>query len=191
MPSTTRLGRRALLAAAALPLVGCGGRGRDLPPLPPLASQAYRLGPGDQIRMITFGEDALSEIFRVSDTGSLALPLLGGVPAEGLTTDELSVRIAGLLKSRNILRNPSVSIEVTEYRPVFVLGEVTRPGQVTYQPGMSVLSAIAVTGGYTYRAVEDFVGVTRVIDRKPFQGRAAPTTLLVPGDIVTIYERYF
>ncbi len=191
MPSNLRLGRRALLAAAALPLAGCGGRGRDLPKLPPLASQAYKLGPGDQIRMITFGEDALSEIFRVSDTGSLALPLLGAVPAQGLTTDELGARIAGLLKSRNILRNPSVSIEVTEYRPVFVLGEVTRPGQVIYQPGMSALSAIAVAGGYTYRAVEDFVGITRVIDGKPFQGRAPAAEPLAPGDIVTIFERYF
>ncbi len=190
MPSTPRLGRR-LLLAALLPLAGCGGRGRDLPPLPPLPSQAYKLGPGDQIRMITFGEDALSEIFRVSDTGSLALPLLGAVPAEGQTTDELAARIAGLLKTRNLLRNPSVSIEVTEYRALFVLGEVSRPGQVTYQPGMSVLSAIAVAGGFTYRAVEDFVGITRVIDGKPFQGRAAPTTLLAPGDIVTIFERYF
>lgn len=191
MPPTPRLGRRLLLAAAALPLAGCGGRGRDLPPLPPLLSQAYRLGPGDQIRMITFGEDALSEIFRVSDTGSLALPLLGAVPAEGLTTDELAARIAGLLKSRNLLRNPSVSIEVTEYRPVFVLGEITRPGQVTYQPGLTALAAIAIAGGYTYRAVEDFVGITRIIDGKSVQGRAAPSAPLVPGDIVTIYERYF
>lgn len=182
---------RRLLLLAPLALAACASRGRDLPPLPPLASAAYKLGPGDQIRLITFGEDALSEIFRVNDTGSVALPLLGPIKAEGLTTEQLAARIAGELKSRQLLRNPSVSIEVTEYRPVFVLGEVSRPGQVTYQPGMSALAAIAVAGGYTYRAVEEYLGVTRTIDGQPFQGRAKAVTPLAPGDIVTVYERYF
>ena len=192
MSSAPRSSRRLLLLGVpALIAAGCTTRGRDLPPLPPLATAAYRLGPGDQVRIITFGEDALSEIFRVNDTGSLALPLLGSVKAEGLTTDQLGGRVAELLKSRNFMRNPSVSIEVTEYRAVFVLGEVSKPGQVIYQPGMSVLSAIAVAGGYTYRAVEDQVGVTRLIDGQPFQGRASPTTPLSPGDIVTVFERYF
>jgi polysaccharide export outer membrane protein len=182
------LPRRLLLLGA---LAACSPRGRDLPPLPPLASTDYRLGPGDQIRLITFGEDALSEIFRVNDNGDIALPLLGTVKAEGLTTEQLGKRIADLLKSRNLLRAPSVSIEVTEYRPVFVLGEVTHAGQVFYQPGMTALAAIAVAGGYTYRAVEDYVGVTRVIDGASFKGRAAPTVPLAPGDIVNVFERYF
>ena len=122
---------------------------------------------------------------------NVALPLLGSVRAQGLTTEELGRRVADLLKSRNLLRSPSVSVEITEYRAVFVLGEVARPGQVIYQPGMSALAAIAVSGGYTYRAVEDFLGITRVIDGAPFKGRAEPTTPLAPGDIVTVFERYF
>lgn len=187
MPSIMRLIRALPLLAA---LAACAP-GRDLPNLPPLASVEYRLGPGDQLRMITFGEDALSEIFRVNDAGNIALPLLGTVKAQGQTTDELGARIAGLLKSRNLMRAPSVSVEVTEYRPVFVLGEVTRPGQVLYQPGMSVLSAIAIAGGFTYRAVDDTVAVTRVIDGTPVKGRAPTTTPLAPGDIVTVFERYF
>ena len=190
MPSRPRLTRRTLPLFAAAALAACA-KGRDLPPLPDLASTAYRLGPNDQIRIITFGEDALSEIFRVNDGGNVALPLLGSVRAQGLTTDELGSHIAGLLKSRNLLRSPSVSIEVTEYRPVFVLGEVTRPGQFIYQPAMTVLSAIAIAGGFTYRAVEDYVAVTRVIDGKSVQGKAGPATVMVPGDIVTVFERYF
>jgi len=165
--------------------------GRNLAPLPPLSSSAYKLGPGDQIRLITFGEDALSEIFRVNDGGNIALPLLGAVQAQGLTTDELGSRVAGLLKTRNLMRNPSVSVEVTEYRPAYVLGEVNKPGQFFYQPGMSVLSAIAIAGGFTYRAVDDVMAVTRVIDGKPVQGNAGPTTPIAPGDIITVYERYF
>jgi len=177
-----------LLALAAL--AACGS-GRDLPPLPPLTSLEYHLGPGDQIRMITFGEDALSEVFRINDAGNLALPLLGTVKAQGLTTDTLGTRIADLLRSRNFMRNPSVSVEVTEYRPVFVLGEVQRPGQVFYQPGMTVLSAIAIAGGFTYRAITDEVAVTRTIEGDTFKGRATTTTPIAPGDIVNVFVRFF
>lgn len=186
MPGFLRLLPLLLLAG----LAACGS-GRDVPPLPPLESSAYKLGPGDQIRIITFGEDALSEIFRVNDGGNIALPLLGAVQARGLTTDELGTRIAGLLKSRNLMRNPSVSVEVTEYRPAYVLGEVNKPGQFFYQPGMTVLSAVAVAGGFTYRAVDSVVAINRVIDGKPVRGNAGPTTPIAPGDIITVYERYF
>ena len=181
---------RALCLLVVASLVACAP-GRNLQPLPPLASTAYRLGPGDQVRVITFGEDALSEIFRVNDAGNLALPLLGTVQARDLTTDELGTRLAELLKTRNLMRNPSVSVEVTEYRPAYVLGEVNKPGQFFYQPGMRVLSAIAIAGGFTYRAVDDVMAVTRVIDGRPVQGNATPTTPIAPGDIITVYERYF
>jgi polysaccharide export outer membrane protein len=190
MPGHPRLDRRLLLLGLPV-LAACSARGSDLPPLPPLANHAYRLGPGDQIRVITFGEDGLSEVFRVNDAGNIAVPLLGPVKAAGLTTDELGLSIAALLRQRNLLRQPNVSVEVTEYRPVFILGEVSKPGQVYFQPGMTVLSAVAVAGGYTYRAVEGYAGVTRMIDGKPFQGRATPTTPLAAGDIVTVFERYF
>ncbi|MCW3475472.1 polysaccharide biosynthesis/export family protein [Limobrevibacterium gyesilva] len=196
MPPIRPSRRRLLRAVAALPLLGtlalaACAPGRDLAPLPEAPSTAYRLGPNDQVRVITFGEESLSEIFRVNDAGNIALPLVGLVKAQGLTTEELGTRIADLLRSKNLLRSPSVSVEVTEYRPVFVLGEVTRPGQVTYQPGMSVLSAIAVSGGYTYRAVENYAAIVRRIDDQPVRGKVMPETLVRPGDIITVFERYF
>ena len=190
MPPASRLKRRLLLLGLSA-LAACSARGSDLPPLPPLPNDAYRLGPADQVRIITFGEDGLSDVFRVNDAGNIAMPLLGPVKAAGLTTDALGQSIAALLQRRNLLRAPSVSVEVTEYRPVFILGEVNKPGQVFFQPGMTVLSAVAVAGGYTYRAVEGYAGITRVIDGKPLQGRATPTTPLAAGDIVTVFERYF
>ncbi|MDE2197958.1 MAG: polysaccharide export protein [Rhodospirillales bacterium] len=174
----------ALLLAACTP-------GAGLPPLPPATSTAYRLGPNDQIRVITFGEDALSEIFRVNDGGMVALPLLGLVRAEGRTPDELATHIADLLREKRLLRAPSVAVEVTEYRPIFILGEVAKPGQYAYQPGMTVLSAAAVAGGFTYRAAERNFAVMRRIDGHPVQRRAGPETLLRPGDIITVLERYF
>jgi polysaccharide export outer membrane protein len=176
--------------AALLLLVACS-RVKDLPPLPAGGDSAYRLGVGDQVRLLTFGEESLSEIFRVNDAGNIALPLLGPVRAQGLTTDELSRSIAADLSQRGLIRDASVSVEVVEYRPVFVLGEVNRPGQYPFQPGMTVLSVAAVAGGFTYRAVQDQAAVVRLVDGQPVEGKANPLTVLRPGDVVTIYERVF
>jgi len=176
--------------AALLLLAGCS-RVKDLPPLPESGDAAYRLGVSDQVRLLTFGEESLSEIFRVNDAGNIALPLLGPVRAQGLTTDELTRAIVAALSGRGLIRDASVSVEVVEYRPVFVLGEVNRPGQYPYQPGMTVLSVAAVAGGFTYRAVQDQAAVVRLVEGKPMEGKAGPLTVLRPGDVVTIYERLF
>lgn len=176
--------------AVLLVLAGCS-RVKNLPPLPEPADAAYRLGVSDQVRLLTYGEESLSEIFRVNDAGNIALPLLGPVRAQGLTTDELAGAIVAELGRRSLIRDASVSVEVVEYRPVFVLGEVNRPGQYPYQPGMTVLSVAAVAGGFTYRAVQDQAAVVRLVNGKPVEGRADPLTVLRPGDVVTIYERLF
>jgi polysaccharide export outer membrane protein len=186
------LTRGARWAAAALLLLAAGcSRVKDLAPVPDESDQAYRLGVSDQVRVLTFGEESLSDIFRVNDAGNIALPLLGPIRARGLTTEELSQNIAGELNRRGYIRDPSVSVEIVEYRPVFVLGEVNRPGQYPFQPGMTVLSVAAVAGGFTYRAVQDQAAVVRLVQGQPVEGKATPLTILRPGDVVTIYERRF
>jgi polysaccharide export outer membrane protein len=176
--------------AALLALAACT-RVKSLPPLPDTGDAAYRLGVSDTVRLLTYGEESLSEIFRVNDAGNIALPLLGPIRAQGQTTDELAGTIVAELGRRGFIRDASVSVEVVEYRPVFVLGEVNRPGQYPYQPGMTVLSVAAVAGGFTYRAVQDQAAVVRLVNGKPVEGRADPLTVLRPGDVVTIYERLF
>ena len=111
--------------------------------------------------------------------------------ASGLTTTELQDVIAQALIKRNLFRNPSVSVEVTEYRPVYILGEVSKPGQYPYQNGMTVLSAVAIAGGFTYRAIDDYASIVRLEGDKAVEGRALRQTLVQPGDVVTIYERRF
>jgi polysaccharide export outer membrane protein len=180
--------RRLLLA---LLLAGCGGPGGRLPPVPTGAAGAYHLGPGDQVRIITLGEDRLTGEFRVNDSGAIALPLLGTIPAAGLTTAELEQAIGAGLVRAQLIRDPSVAVEVTAYRPIFVLGEVNKPGQYPYQPGMTVVTAVAVAGGFTYRAVEDRAAIVRSVDGKAVEGRAERQTYVQPGDVITIYERRF
>ena len=173
-----------LFAAACAP-------GRDLPDLPPPALGAYRLGPGDAVRLITFGEDTLTGEFRVSDSGTIALPLLGSVPAAGLSPDALAAKVADGLQQGNFLRSPSVSAEIVKYRPIFVLGEVSKPGQYPYQPGMTVVTAVAVAGGFTYRAVNDYASVVRTLDGSAVEGKATRQSFVQPGDVITVFERRF
>lgn len=180
-----------LTRLCVLALVGCGGPGAHLPPIPPPASTAYHLGPGDQVRVITSGDDQMSGEFRVNDSGSIALPLLGSVHAAGLTTAGLEREVAAALVKAQLMRTPSVSVEVTAYRPIYVLGEVNHPGQFPYQPGMTVVTAVAVAGGFTYRAVEDRASIVRTINGKAIEGRAERQTYVEPGDVITIYERRF
>ena len=174
----------------ALLLVSCAP-GSDLQPLPAATPGPYKLGAGDQVRVITFGEDQLTGKFQISDSGNVAIPLLGTVPAEGLTTTELENNIEQQLKDKKILLDPSVSVEIVEYRPIFVLGEVSKPGQYPYQPGMTVLTAVAVAGGFTYRAQTDDASILRKVNGHSVEGRASRRVELLPGDVVTVLERYF
>lgn len=173
-----------LIAAACAP-------GRDLADLPPVAPGLYRLGAGDVVRLITFGEDSLTGEFQVSDSGTISLPLIGSVKAVGLSPDALALRVADALQKGNLLRAPSVSAEVTRYRPIFVLGEVSKPGQYPYQPGMTVVTAAAVAGGFTYRAINDYASVVRTQDGVAVEGKATRQSFVQPGDVITVFERRF
>ena len=147
---------------------------------------------GDQLyRVTTFDEEGLTGEFRVSDGGNIAFPLIGNVRAGGRTSDQLATAIGDELKRRRLIRDPSVVVEVMNYRPIFVLGEVAKPGEYAYKPGMTLLTAVAVAGGYTYRAVTDYASVVRVAENTAVEGRVARQSLLEPGDTVTVFERRF
>ncbi len=109
---------------------------------------------------------------------------------------ELESTVAGALKKSGMLRDPTVAAEVIAYRPIFVLGEVNKPGQYPYQPGMTVVTAVAVAGGFTYRAIDDYAAVVRIFGPgtpggRAVEGRAARQDFVQPGDVITIYERRF
>ncbi len=180
-----------LVLLATLTALSACAPGANLPPLPNVTDTAYRLGPGDQVHVTTFGGEQLTGDFRVSDSGNVAVPLLGLVPASGRTTAELGDEIAARLRRMKLFTNPSVAVEVVSYRPIFVLGEVNHPGQYPYQPGMTVLSAVAVAGGFTYRAVTDYASIIRNINGRPVEGKVRRQTLMQPGDVLTIFERHF
>ncbi len=184
--------RRLLLSAVvAAVLAACARPGEDLAVLPSPSIADYKLGPGDQVRIITFGEEQLTGEFRVSDAGSIALPLIGGVKAAGLTPSELEKAVTNALKKNGLYRDPSVTVEVIGYRPIYILGEVNKPGEYPYKPGMTVVTGVAIAGGFTYRAMQDYADIVRTANGKPVEGRGLRQSYLQPGDVITIYERRF
>ncbi len=181
-----------ILAAPCLMLLlaGCSP-GADMPEITPYHNEAYKLGPGDQIRVITFGEDQLTGDFRVDDRGNIALPLLGSVQAAGLTPEQLDGRVSSQLQEKKLLRDPSVAVEVVAYRPIYILGEVAKPGQYPFQPGMTMLTTVAVAGGFTYRGVQDYASVVRTTGSEPVAGKVTPLSYIAPGDVINVFERRF
>jgi polysaccharide biosynthesis/export protein len=175
-------------ACIGFTLAGCAGGGESLPPLPQSAAtdSAYHLGPGDKLKIVVFGSEDLSGDAVVGDTGVLSLPLIGDIKAAGLTPAQLTEAMKAKLAD-GFMRDPKVSVSVTTYRPVYVMGEVTRPGEYPFASGMSVLNAIALGGGYSYRANQDYAVVTR--DNRQY--RATGTSHISAGDIVRVPERYF
>lgn len=112
------------------------------------APRDYTLGVGDQVRIQVYEWPALTGEFRVGPDGSLFLSVIGQVPAEGLTPVELAGVISGQLKEMSRVDTaPSTTVEVTEFRPFFILGEVQQPGEYAYRPGLTMLQAIGIAGG--------------------------------------------
>ncbi|MBV1836586.1 polysaccharide export protein [Acetobacter estunensis] len=184
--------KRIAVGAALTILVACSPT-HGLKPIPPVDG-SYRLGAGDQIRVIAYNEPQLTNTFTVSDAGMIAFPLLGRVPTAGKTPGELAQEIGTDLSQQGLLHKPSISVEVTQYRPVFILGEVQKPGQYNYLPGMTMQTLAALAGGYTYRAITNTASVVRTEgthDEHPVEGKIKPDSLLAPGDVVTVYERFF
>lgn len=154
------------------------------------AAEAYRLGAGDRVRVTVFGQEDLSGEFELDGAGRLSLPLIQRVQAAGLTLNELEDAIANKLKP-DFLKNPRVSVEVLNYRPFYILGEVKKPGSYPYVNGMTVINAVALAGGYTYRAKENKVTIVRTgnIERKTIP--ANHDTVVLPGDVIQVPERFF
>ena len=153
-------------------------------------SARYQLGAGDRIQVEVFNHEDLSGAFVLDGAGRFSMPLVGPVNAAGLTGPELEAVLIGLLKP-DYLVNPRVSVSVEFYRPYYMMGEVTQTGKFQYVEGMSYLQAIAIAGGYTYRAKKDVVYVVRADDEARTEIRLDVQEKLRPGDIIRIAERLF
>jgi polysaccharide export outer membrane protein len=150
----------------------------------------YTLDAGDKLRIVVFGQDGISNAYIVDAGGNVNLPLIGSVPARGSSTQQLSQRIAERLK-QGYVREPHVTVEVETYRPFFILGEVTTPGQYPYVADMTVEKAIAIAGGFAPRANKKTVELTRSAPGQQIKTEVPLGYPVRPGDTVLVKERWF
>ena len=185
-----------LLLACVAPVAAVAQAGPARPPVLPAATHgpapdlAYVLGPGDKLRIITFGEERLSGEFVVNERGRVSLPLVGEVNAGGLTLERFSTTVQEAM-GNGFLLNPRVSVEVLNYRPFYIMGEVVKPGEYPFINGLTVTNAVATAGGFTYRA-----NIHRVFVRGQAENGEHVVTLngltpVHPGDTIRIPERLF
>jgi polysaccharide export outer membrane protein len=156
----------------------------------PTTQSAYTLDSGDRLRVVVFGQDGLSNSYSVDASGHIAMPLIGSVTARGATTDQLASRIADKLRD-GYVRDPHVAVEIEAYRPFFILGEVTAPGQYPYVANMTAETAIAIAGGFGPRAFRDTVILNRTYNGQTMRMTIPLSYPLRPGDTVNVQERWF
>jgi polysaccharide export outer membrane protein len=181
---------RAFLAVSlAFALSACAYR----PPEPAsheLLTEPYRFDSGDRLKITVFDQPSLSSTYLVDQAGYISVPLIGGVPARGKTAPDLEKAIADKLR-KGYLRTPDVTVDIDQYRPFFIMGEVKSGGQYPYVAGMTVQNAIAIAGGYSVRASQDTADITRQLNGEVVTGRVRITDPIRPGDTIYVRERFF
>jgi len=150
----------------------------------------YKLGSGDRVRVTVYGEEDLSGEFQVDSAGYIRLPLIGQVEASGHSAYQLEGSVEASLEN-GYLKNPRVNIEVTTYRPFYIIGQVNRPGQYAYVSNMSALDAIGLAGGFTDHAVESIVHIRHEGEAKEHDVAPNEAVKVRPGDVIRVDQTLF
>lgn len=178
-----------LLALALLqPLAGCSTTGSATYLVE--TKGPYQLDTGDAVKVTVYGDGDLSDTYRIDDSGAIAFPLVGPVQVRGATTKVAAGRLAAAL-ANGYMRNPDVAVEVAEYRPFFIQGEVKNAGQFQYVYGMTVRAAISTSGGFSETADRNRAVVYRRQGEQMVKGTVDLDFPIYPGDTVVILERWF
>lgn len=188
--------RRLGLLLIALQVWGCS-TGTDLGPVTQeqvaaasAASVSPQLQPGDKISVTVFGEDKLSGDFEINPGGLVSLPLAGTVKAAGLTQSQLEIELARKFRGE-YLRNPKVTVTISAFRPIYIVGEVVKPGEHAYKNGLNVLMALAIAGGTTYRGSRTTVLIQRAGETGMREYPMEASVPVLPGDLIRVPMRYF
>jgi polysaccharide export outer membrane protein len=153
-------------------------------------TREYLLKSGDELTITVLDEKELSGKYTINTEGEIVMPLIGKVAAKDLTIKQLEARITNALQP-DYLINARVSIQVLNFPPYYIMGEVSAPKSYSYMSGMTYLNAVAIAGGFTYRAVKDYVYVIRANDPKKEEQKLSVDEPVMPGDVIRVDERYF
>jgi polysaccharide export outer membrane protein len=159
-------------------------------PPPGVSDSTYNLDYGDRISINVFNQPELSGEYTLDGDGRFSMPLIGTVAAAGLSPAELEAQLVDRYKP-DYLVNPRIFIQVLNYRPYYLIGEVQGTGAFPYKAGMTYMTAIAIAGGFTYRAKQDYVWVIRGDDPEQKEIKLSTEERVQPGDIIRVAERLF
>ncbi len=154
------------------------------------AAYDYRIGVADKIRVIVYGETDLGGDFQIDATGMVRLPLIGQVRAGGMTAHDLENNIRAALAD-GYVNDPRVAVEITTYRPFYIVGQVFKPGEYPYANGLTASSAVALAGGFTPKAVDSVVYIRHQGESIETRVAANDSTLIHPGDVVRVDSTTF
>lgn len=150
----------------------------------------YQLDTGDVLRVTVYGDPEMSRTYKVDDNGAVAFPLVGPVAVRGSTTKDAAQRLARALAS-GYMRNPDVAVEIDQYRPFFIQGEVKSSGQFPYVYGMTVRAAISTAGGFTETADRSSAVIYRRQGNEMAKASVDLDFPIIPGDTIVVQERWF
>ncbi|MBS0534795.1 MAG: polysaccharide export protein [Proteobacteria bacterium] len=156
---------------------------------PSAVSRPYTLHTNDQVHVQVYNEQTITGDYVVDSTGYLSIPIAGRVRAAGLTVADLERRVAAQLNG-SILKDARVNIQIANYAPFYIRGEVKKPGEFPYKPGLTVADAVALAGGYTYRADEGSVVVRPTGSNRQITRPMDANPPVSPGDNITVPERF-
>jgi polysaccharide export outer membrane protein len=179
---------RLLLLVLLIPLAGCALNSRPSTYLVEVKGP-YALDTGDVVRVTVYGEPEVTKSYRIDDAGDISLPLAGPVSVRGLTTQMAAAEVTAALAD-GYIREPSVAVEIEQYRPFFIQGAVKTAGQFPYVYGMTVRAAISTAGGYTDTADRTRAVVYRRHGKEMVKGVVRLDFPIYPGDTIVISERW-
>ncbi len=180
----------AILAGSSM-VAGCAPATSGLSAIPATDTAEFRLEPGDKIKVQIPDLVGADGEYSVDQSGIISLPLVEEVKISGLTLREAERAVEKALLDKRILVRPNVTIQAASLRPIYILGEVGKPGEYEYREGLTVFSIISLAGGYTYRADTMSMVITRTVDGRKVTGKASENTIVMPGDQIRIVEKWF
>jgi polysaccharide export outer membrane protein len=185
----------------AITLAACAGRPKSRVNLPPPV-ESTTIGSGDVFLLTVVGEDKLPKEYRVAPDGTVDLPYIHRVQVAGLEPQDLAELVRKKLIEADVLRDPSVAIDVKEYnsKRVSVLGQVQKPGSFPLTPGFTLIQAISQAGGFNTIANRDRINLTRrtgaqsrtvILSVDAITDGSLPDIPLQAGDTIFVTERVF
>jgi protein involved in polysaccharide export with SLBB domain len=193
---TAKYLKLAIVLLTGLQLAGCytdyGPIEVETRPVSPSgAGVATRLHSGARIKITVYGEEALTGEYDINPSGSVSMPLIGAIKAAGRTQAEFSRDVANRYRRGGFLQDPNVTVAVVTFQPFYVLGEANSPGEYPFRSGLNVHSAVAMAGGFTYRASRTFVLIRHTGEEVWKEYPLTEPVVIAPGDLIRVPERYF